>query len=170
MEINPIQNIKKIQIKKYQFASIPILIVVAGFLLNSFLNVAVAKYISLFGLMLYVVVIMQFRVTKAVLPKSSGNSVLAPIFGKVTKLEKNTITIQKRFFQPADLRVSFQTEICTFSKGSVSRFEVSSQLGRLVGIAIGKIECRCKIPENFVILVENGENVKAGETVLAETR
>lgn len=169
MEINPIQNIKKIQIKKYQFASIPILIVVAGFLFNSFLEITVAKYISLFGLMLYVAVIMQFRVTKAVPLKSSGNFVLAPIFGKVTKLENNTITIRKSFFQPADLRISFKTEICTFSKGIVSRFEVSSQLGRLVGIAIGKIECRCKIPENFTILIESGKNVKAGETILAET-
>lgn len=169
-EINPDQYLLRIQKQKYKIALFPILLVIAGFLLQTRFQIDLLKYISLAGLLGYVFIIMLHRVNKAVPPISEKSIVLAPISGKVTSLNNGSIEITKNAFAPIDLRcASMNDEIdISWKKGKFIFFEQNCRLpGKLIGMVAGRARCNCNFPDHFTVVVKSGDKLIAGESILA---
>ena len=164
----PIEYLTKIQKLKYKAAIFPILIVFISFGLNIIFKIDQAKYLSIIGLIWYIFIIIQFRVRRNYPPESVTGIVLSPIYGKVTKIEDNSIIIKKNFFQAADIRYSGQNIEMKIKSTKVIYFEEQPTLtGKLIGVVLSSAICICKIPDDLKIEVDLDEQVVSGETILA---
>ena len=167
-EYTPVEYLTKIQKLKYKAAIFPILLVIISFGLNMIFELDQAKYLSIIGLIWYILIIMQFRVRRNVPPESELKIILSPIYGKVTKIDDNCITIKKGFFQPADIRYAGQNfDVIIQSKQAIFFEEQPSLAGKLIGVISSSAICICKIPEEWKVEINIGDNVVAGETILA---
>jgi len=167
-EYTPVEHLTKIQKLKYKAAFFPILLVIVSFVLNMIYGIDQAKYLSIFGLIWYIIIIIQFRVRRNYPPKSKTEIALSPIYGKVTEIEDRSITIKKGFFQSADIRYAGQNIEVTIKSKQVNYFEEQPSLaGRLIGIISSSGICICGIPEGWKIELNIGDKVAAGETILA---
>ena len=167
-EYTPIEYLTKIQKLKYKAAIFPILLVIISFGLNMIFEFDQAKYLSVIGLIWYIFIIIQFRVRRNYPPESETEIVLSPIYGKVTKIEGNSITIKKGLFHAADIRHSGQNIEVIIKSKQVNYFEEQPSLaGRLIGVISSSGICICGIPEGWKIELNVGDKVAAGETILA---
>lgn len=168
IEYTPVEYLTKIQKLKYKAAIYPILLVIISFGFNMIFEFDQAKYLSVIGLIWYILIIIQFRVRRNYPPESETNIVLSPIYGKVVKIEENSITIKKGFFQSADFRYSGQNiEVKIISK-QVNYFDEQAILiGKLIGIIPSSAICICEIPNDWKIEINTGDKVVAGESILA---
>ncbi|MBN2460856.1 MAG: hypothetical protein JXB60_04555 [Candidatus Cloacimonetes bacterium] len=171
-DYNPLEYILKIQRLKLRIAIIPVLIVLVSFAINYSLRLDVVKYISLFGLLLYFFINLIFHYRRAVAPEEAGTVFWSPISGKIKEIdnEKHTITISKRFFDPADIRCpgnDFCDDFMILSHRAVL-FENKCRLaGRLIGILPGPARCICILKENMKSEIRINARVTAGDTPIA---
>lgn len=167
-EYTPVKYLTKIQKLKYKAAIFPILLVVISFVLNMFFELDQAKYLSIIGLIWYIFIIIQFRVRRNYPPESETEIVLSPIYGRVSKIENNSITIKKGFFQSADIRYLGQNIEVKIDSRKVIYFEEQPTLnGKLIGVVPSSAMCICKIPVGWKIEINIDDKVIAGETILA---
>ena len=169
-KINPDQYLLNIQKQKYKIAVFPILLVLAGFLLQNRFQIELSKYISLAGLLGYIFIVMLHRVNKAIPPISEEGVVFSPISGKISSLDNGMIEITKNAFNPIDLRCAFRSDEINISwkKGKFKFYEQNCILpGKLIGMVAGRATCICNFPDNFNVVVKTGEKVIAGESILA---
>ena len=167
-EYTPVEYLTKIQKLKYKSAISPILLVFISFGLNIIFELDQAKYLSIIGLIWYIFIILKFRVRRNYPPKSENEIILSPIYGRIIKIENNSIIIKKGFFQPADMRYAGQSIEVKIESKQVSYFEEQPNIaGRLIGIIASSAICICKIPEDWKIEKNIGDRVVAGETILA---
>ena len=163
----PVEYLTKIQKLKYRAAIFPILLVIISFGLNMIFELDQAKYLSIIGLIWYIFIIIQFRVRRNYPPESETEIILSPIYGKVTKIEDNSIAIKKGFFQAADIRYSGQNIEVKIDSPKVIYFEKQPTLtGKLIGVVSSSATCVCEIPKGWNIEINLGDKVVAGETIL----
>ena len=164
----PVEYLTKIQKLKYKAAIFPILLVVISFVLNILFELDQAKYLSIIGLIWYIFIIIQFRVRRNYPPESETEIVLSPIYGRVTKIENNSITIKKGVFQAADIRYPGQNIEVKIDSRKVTYFEEQPTLtGKLIGVVSSSAMCICEILDDWKIEINIGNKVVAGETILA---
>ena len=167
-DYTPIGYLAKIQKLKYKAAIFPILLVFISFGLNMIFELDQAKYLSIIGLIWYILIIIQFRVRRNYPPESENEIVLSPIYGRVTKIEDNSITIKKGFFQAADIRYSGQNVEVKIDSKKVTYFEEQPTLtGKLIGVVSFSAICICEVSKDWKAEVNIGGKVVAGETILA---
>ncbi len=168
VDYTPIEYLTKIQKLKYRAAILPVLLVIFSFGLNMIYEIDQAKYFSVIGLFWYILIIIQFRVTRNHPPEIEAEIILSPIYGKVTKIEDGFITIKKGLFQSADIRYAGQNIQVKIKSKKVNYFEEQPSLsGRLIGVISSSAICICDIPEVWKIEINIGDKVVAGETILA---
>ena len=167
-EYTPVKYLSKIQKLKYKAAIFPILLVIISFAFNMIFELDQAKYLSIIGLIWYIFIIIRFRVRRNYPPESVTEIILSPIYGKVTKIENNSITIKKGVFQSADIRYPGQNIEVKIDSRKMTYFEEQPALtGKLIGVVPSSAMCICEIPENWNIQITIGDKVIAGETMLA---
>jgi hypothetical protein len=149
---------------KYRFAIIPLALVAGGFVLDSALHVSWSRWITLAGLVGYVVVQMAFRLRRPCPAQHDHPVVLSPLYGRVTAVDGNQITITKGLFHPADVCASL-AQFATVGMHVTTQSD--EEQGVLIGAAPGRVVISCTIPAGFSIVVQPGAAVKAAETVLA---
>lgn len=168
---NPTEYLLKIQKIKYNEALIPILLIFSSFAINFIKPYSFVKYLSLLGLLAFFFISLKYRIRKNIPPEESG-IILSPVYGVVTALDLSTsqLTIKKGFFTPADYRFPAQLDKVVFiiDKGKITLFETTCHIpGKLIGILPLSASIICNIPEGFKIMVEEGQKIIAGETILA---
>jgi len=104
----PLEYLTKIQKLKYKAAFYPILLVVLSFVFNLIFKLDHLKYFAIIGLIWHIITIIKFKVSRNVPPESETEILLSPIYGKINKISKNSITIKKNLFQAADIRYTGQ--------------------------------------------------------------
>ena len=162
-EYTPVECLTKIQKLKYKAAIFPILLVVISFILNLFFELDQAKYLSIFGLIWYIFIIIQFRVRRNYPPESETEIILSPIYGKVTKIENNSITIKKGVFQSADIRYPGQNIEVKIDSRKVTYFEEQPALtGKLIGVLPTPAICICEIPDDWKIEIDIDDKAISG--------
>jgi len=167
--LTPASYLSKVQKLKYKVAIFPILLVFISFIINMTFGIDQVKYLSVIGLVWYIIIIMKFRVKKAYPHKKENKILLSPIHGKIIKIEENSISIKRGIFDPADLRYSGQEMEVDLSSNNIKYFEEEPEVpGKLIGIILSSGICKCSVPNDWEIVVRSGEKVSAGETILAE--
>lgn len=171
---NPTEYLLKIQRIKYNEAIIPILLIFSSFAINFIKPYSFVKYLSLIGLLAFFFISLKYRIRKNIPPQESG-IILSPVYGTITSLNLSTaeFTIKKGFFTPVDYRYPGRSEKVEFiiKQGNLTLFETASQLpGKLIGILPLSASIICKLPEGFMIMIEAGQKVIAGETILAKEK
>ena len=167
-EYTPVEYLSKIQKLKYKAAIFPILLVIISFGFNMIFELDQAKYLSIIGLIWYIFIIIRFRVRRNYPPESVTEIILSPIYGKVTKIENNSITIKKGVFQSADIRYPGQNIEVKIDSGKVTYFEEQPALtGKLIGVLPSPVICICEIPDDWEIEINIDDKVIAGETIMA---
>ena len=168
LNYTPVEYLAKIQKLKYKAAVFPILLVIISFGTNLLFDIDQAKYLSVIGLIWYIFIIIQFRITRNYPPESETEIILSPIYGKVTKIEGGSITIKKGSFQSADFRYTGQNIEVKIKSKQVTYFEDQPSLaGRLIGVISTSAICICEMPTDWKIEINVGDKVVAGETILA---
>jgi len=171
-QYNPLDIILKIQRLKFKALALPLILIIIGFSIYSFLKIDAAKYLSLAGLLYYAFISMRFYYRKNV-PPQIENAVLSPVNGRVIEVdpEQRVVILKKGFFSPADVRRPSSDTILTFSVFSTKFVMLDHQTilaGKLIGILPGTALCNCMIPTSHSFVIEANQRVIAGETVLAE--
>lgn len=167
-EYTPVEYLTKIQKLKYKAAIFPILLVIISFGLNMIYQLDQVKYLSILGLIWYILIIIRFRIRRNVPPKNESEIILSPIYGTITKIDINMITIKKGLFQAADIRYPGYEINLKFTSKFINLFEKKPNLaGKLIGVVSCKSKCVCTIPDDWNINVHPGDKVIAGETILA---
>ncbi|MBT4331948.1 MAG: hypothetical protein HOD64_01610 [Candidatus Cloacimonetes bacterium] len=165
----PTDYLAKLQKIKYRAAIFPILLVFASFGINIIFEIDQAKYLSIIGLLWYLLIIMRFRISRNHLPESKNEILLSPIYGKIVKIDGNIITIKKGIFQPADLRYSGHIFDVEIKSKQIKYFEDQPHLaGKLFGVVSTSALCICTIPNGWKINAKFDDKVVSGETILAE--
>jgi len=100
-DYTPLGYLTKNQKLKYKAAFYPILLVVLSFVFNLILELDHLKYFAIIGLIWHIITISRFKVSRNIPPESETEILLSPIYGKITKISKNSITIKKGIFQAA---------------------------------------------------------------------
>lgn len=150
---------------KYRFAIIPMAFIAGGFALDSTLHVSWARWVTLAGLIGYVVVQMLFHLRRPRPKQYDHPVILSPVYGRVITMDGNRITISKGFLSPADVCAS----LAEFDHAGmhIAAHDDEDQ-GTLIGVLPGAKVLHCVIPEGFNITVQPGAAVKAAETILAQ--
>ncbi len=168
LDYTPVEYLSKIQKLKYKTAVFPILLVIISFGSNLLFDIDQAKYLSVIGLIWYIFIIIQFRITRNFPPESETKIIISPIYGKVTKIEDGSITIKKGIFRSADIRYAGQNIEVKIKSKQVNYFEDDPSLaGRLIGVISTPAICICEIPNDWKIKINIGDKIVAGETILA---
>jgi hypothetical protein len=171
-DYNPVEYLIKIQRLKLKAVLIPLGIIIVSFAINILLKIDLSKYFSLFGLMLYILISLRYRIQKNI-PPDIEQQILSPINGKITQINKdrNEISIKKSFFHPAEIRSPSNDDTIKFNINSrnFSLFEERSEVaGKLIGIVPSNAECTINITGEYEININPGQKVIAGETIIAE--
>lgn len=170
-EYNPWDILIRIHRLKLKASILPLLIIISCFFLDAVISFRPARYVSLAGLVLYFLVVLRFRIRKTAPPETAGK-ILAPVSGRVTEIGDLYLIIYKSIFRAADIRLASadQRVLLEFSSGKSIIFEQENgKAGRLIGIAPGRITCRCQFPAEYRVIVTTGSVLTAGESILAET-
>lgn len=185
---NPVSILWEINRIKFKKAAIPLILIIASFLLQMKLGIENIKFISLLGLALYLYVVLGYRVKKNI-PNCSSQEVLAPINGKIVSISSDgdyhTIIIRKRTKDTAEIRnasyneslekesdkLSFHNEqdvhwIIETGKPIILSKEEEFLQGRMIGFVPYSATCKVRLNKKFNIAVDK-ENVISGVTVLA---
>jgi len=173
-EFTPISFLMLVQKAKLRAAAAPILLVLIGLGLSVYTPFLYAKYISLFGLLLYFITISRFRIRKRISSEIEMQTIYSPINGTISDTYENdakiTITIRKGFFQPAEIRcpsADKNVEV-SFEKGKITWFERSTaQPKKMNGIVPVSAICKCSFPKEYKLQVQKGNKVVAGESKIA---
>ncbi|MBN1948293.1 MAG: hypothetical protein JW784_00985 [Candidatus Cloacimonetes bacterium] len=169
-EYNPWDTLIRIHRLKLKASILPLLIIIACFILDAVISFRPARYVSLAGLILYFLVVIRFRIRKTVPPEAAGK-ILAPVSGRVTEIGNLHVIISKSIFRAADIRIAsadprVQIEFCS-GKPIIFEHE-NGKAGNLIGIAPGRITCLCQFPADYNVKVTHGSVLTAGESILAE--
>ncbi|MCB5230689.1 MAG: hypothetical protein WCX83_02335 [Candidatus Cloacimonas sp.] len=107
--LNPTETIVTITKMKYKNAMVPLLLVVVSVGLDYFFAFEYSRYLSLFGLIVFLITLRVYRLNN-VTNITSNNALVSPISGKVTSIEKTDteiiVTINKNFHNTSDIRLS----------------------------------------------------------------
>jgi len=168
---NPTEYLLKIQKIKYSNASIAIILILAGFAINFIYPLSFVKYLSLLGLIFYIIISLKYHIKKNI-PPEEENIVLSPIYGFIKEIdhESNIIVIKKRIFSPADFRCGTDDENIQFEieSGELTTFEDHSKIpGKLIGILPLSALIICRLTNDYEILIQENRKVASGETVIA---
>lgn len=113
-DYNPPKNLLAIAKIKFKWALLPIGIIVISLALQMLYDIGNLRYLSIFALLYYLVLLLLFRIDKAIGP-AEENELLSPIHGKVIAIheqdKENLIVIRKLFHHPADLRLSDDNDL-----------------------------------------------------------
>ena len=169
--ITPTHFLLLIQKKKYKFLLIPILLVLISFVANFYISHDFLKLLSLIGFILYLFISFLFRVKRLhSISDNNDQAILSPIYGIIKTISPQKIVIEKRWFDPIELRhatncekvtIKFNKEITTFQKNNAI-------VGQLYGLVMGKVICSIEIPENMTVLMQPRESVQAGISLLCD--
>lgn len=171
--LTPTAYLVQIQKKKYTYLLFPIFLVLVSFIGNFYQDHWFLKILSLIGFGLYLFISFLFRIKRIYQPVATEkNSIVSPIYGSITTLSDQEIIIQKRWFDPIEIRYPSNLEKTElhFDKSITSFHHQPSQIGQLYGIVLGKVSCKIQIPSNMTILVHNHDSVQAGISLLAEKK
>jgi hypothetical protein len=192
-KIMPLNCIRQLQFQKYKTAMLPILIIIAGFILR--LSGIVLPMISLLmGLSLaaYLIILFIFRMGNPTIPEKE-NLLLSPVHGKVLSVERANsmvkIRIAKSFFDPIEIRCPLglhqkvdETDIVFHygvheiqmsfgSKDPLIFNEHGMVRGSLLGLLRGSYYIILTMNEAILsreLNIKKDDVVVAGQTVLAE--
>ncbi len=163
-DLNPIDIINKIQTAKYRKIALPILLVIASFILNHFYQIEETKYIALLGLIWYIFIFMQFKVNRV--GNVGENIICSPISGKVVKVSNSQILIKKSWFDSIDIRFSGLDENCLFWAKKPVILKNGKTTGKLTGYTVGKNSCKIEFGEEWEVIVEVGQKLISGDSIL----
>ncbi|MCD4817886.1 MAG: hypothetical protein K8S23_04280 [Candidatus Cloacimonetes bacterium] len=165
------KHLLQVQRIKYKYMAVPAVIVFGSFFTNFYVEKDALKYISLFGLLLYLAILFYFKINRSFEP-DKGKSILSPITGSVISFDEQNkiVIIKKKFQQNIEIRnPSEDDEIVPIYKGKTNIFVRNSQLkGELIGVILGSGFCELKIPLGFVPKVSVGDIVHSGETIFSK--
>jgi len=173
-KFNPTEYMLKIQKLKFKSAGIPIFLVISGFALNFVYPAEFVKYLSLLGLLLYIIISAKYRVKRNI-PPEENDIVLSPIYGIIDGIDIDSMTVnfKKGFISPADFRCSSNDDDIGFDvlAGKLTVFEEHPDLrGKLIGILPGSARVICSLNSKYEIVVSIGERISSGETVIARKK
>jgi len=171
---NPTEYLLKIQKIKYSKASIAIILIFAGFAINFIYPLSFVKYLSLLGLIFYIIISLKYHIKKNI-PPEEQNIVLSPIYGIIKEIDLNTksITIKKSILSPADFRCGTDDKNIKFEIefGELTNFEDHSKIpGKLTGILPLSALVICRLTNVYEIVIQENQKVVSGETVIARKR
>ena len=176
---------KKVQVLKYKYALIPLVLVVGSFFLSNKLPQNIVQILSTTGLILYLMILFKFRLGRVGIEMES-NAILSPISGKIKSINEDNskveIKIVKNNFDSCAIRFTFaddewennclinqNTDIkCEFSseKILINKSEQSRQ-ALLAGFILQPTECLISFPkEKIKANVKIGDKCFAGRTTL----
>jgi hypothetical protein len=163
---NPITVVSAIQKTKFKFAGIPILLVLISFI-GSYKDAAEwTNYLALAGLILYLLVVMLFRVNRRLRYLDEQPSLVFPINGKIIELEPGRLSIAKKIFEPAEIRWAGQDFNLQSLAGKIYIFDAEcSTAGRLIGVAPFSAICQLAVPPTLAEKYKVGMKVQAGQAV-----
>jgi hypothetical protein len=192
-EIMPLGCIKQWQFQKYKSAMIPVVIILAGFILT--LSRIEIPYISIIlglSLVAYFAVLFIYRYGDPKIPEQN-NVIVSPVTGKVFSVDRAGGTVQiriaKAFIDPIDLRcpigmkenidnsnvlIPFGDHEIQMSFGEKKPFifhEPGKVAGSFLGLLKGSYHVTIRFDEtilNQTLTIKKGDIVHAGETILAE--
>ncbi|HNX00100.1 MAG TPA: hypothetical protein PLE74_00360 [Candidatus Cloacimonadota bacterium] len=195
--ITPLNCIRQLQFQKYKAALVPIIIILAGFLLK--LNgieipVIITSIVMGISFAAYLVVLYIYRLGNPKIP-TEENILLAPVHGLVHSVEMVNgmvrIRIDKSFFDPIEIRcpVTVPVSITDLEDG-MPYGEHSIQLNfgekmplvfhehgtvpaSLLGLVRGGFHVSVSFNEAILknpVEIKKGDVVIAGETILAELK
>ncbi len=161
MNYNPNEVFVKIKKLEFKFLLLPLLLIIADFIIVLNYKITTLKYFSLALLIIYFFIKILFRIDKITV-ENSENTIKSPITGKVIQVEKDKIIIEKGMFEKADIRSSF----ATFKpiKGKIYIFADYNEQSILIGVAPGYIKMEIILPENANITLQPNQKVIAGVT------
>lgn len=184
---HPHDMILKAQKLKYKALALPAILIIICFVLSlNNIDGTIVKYASFTSLLVYLYLIILYRY-KRFINKPEDNEVVAPVNGKV--INKNClpngciVTIQKPFFASAEIITCTKSDIpkvLDMHSDCVS-WEIKSKNAKifinetvnyqaiLIGLVPGPAICEVFIPSKYSVLVSEGDSLKAGESILAET-
>lgn len=167
---NPFEVISKIHSQKYKTAIIAFVLVATGFLLNLLLNISWAKYLTLFGLLVYIFILIIFKFNK-IIPEITAGEIVSPINGKIISISDNEIIIEKGIFSPAEFRIASEDPLfsltCIKGKAFIY-YEDQVIAGTLAGIVPGFATIKITIPPKYKIIVDSKIKCKSGITIIAK--
>ncbi len=177
--------LKEIQLLKYKYALLPLILVIGSFFLSVKLPLNTVRILSLTGMILYLILLFKFRIGRAGL-ETKSNEILSPVYGIIKSIEEKEsnveVVIYKNYFVPCGIRFTFDNDvweneslvnsktnvICNFSSKKIlkNRTDQSTQ-GNLAGFLLSSSECVVSLPKNKIaISVKTGEKCFAGKTTL----
>ena len=162
------KQLLQIQKIKYKYMSVPAIIVLGSFFANFYVENDNLKFISLFGLLLYLVILFYFKINRSFQPDKE-ESVLSPITGTVASFDEQSriVKIKKKFHHNIEIRNPSEIdEIIPNFTGKTNIFVINSQLkGELIGVMIGSGMSELKIPVNHISKISVGEFVHSGQSI-----
>lgn len=163
---NPITVVSAIQKTKFKFAGIPILLVLISFV-GSYREAGEwTNYLALAGLILYLFVVMLFRLNRRLRYLDEQPSLVFPINGKIIELEPGKMIIAKKIFEPAEIRWAGQDFTLQSLAGKIYIFEPEcNTVGRMIGVAPFSAVCNLAVPEALAKKYKVGMKVEAGQAV-----
>jgi hypothetical protein len=165
------KHLLQVQKIKYKFMTIPLIVVLGSLITSRFINMDYLKFVSLFGLILYIIIMLYFKIDRLFTPDRK-ESILSPISGKILSFDKHSrlVIIKKTFRQNVEIRNPSEDEqIEPIFNKKVNLFIKKSILkGELIGVFIGSGLCELKIPLNYILKVQIGEIVTSGDIIFTK--
>jgi len=186
---NPIHVQLAIQKYKYKYAVIPLSIVLIPFLLSTKSEASYLRYISVTGLICFLIVLFFFRLRKTI-PEIREGEILAPMNGVIVKVTKSAnqtvIILGKKWYHYSDIRTTTEEDSIDATqltiKNHMAQWKITSvrtrlyengtvgYKGRLIGIVPFNCSAELSIKGKFSLNVKEGDKVESGITVLAEIK
>lgn len=167
---NPTHILKKVLTAKYKASILPVLVILIN--LFFFTGYRWSVYLSLAAFLAFIYISIRYRVYNAV-PPEEEDAILSPIHGKVQSVDESTHTviIKKSPFHHADYRASGGEMEYELKAGIKLIFEEDiSRPGYLVGIIPTTAKCKCVLPAEYQLEVQQGEKLYAGESIIARKK
>ncbi len=161
MNYNPSDVYIKIKKLEFKFLLLPLVLIIANFIIVYFYHYTKLKYLSLLLLIIYFFIKFLFRIDRIDVP-NSGNTLKTPVSGTIVNIENDFLIIKKRLWDKSDIRYSLAE--FTFTKGLVFIFSKVKVQSVLIGVVPGIAICKVVLPENYKFTATLGQKVISGVT------
>ncbi len=164
---NPTKVIAGIQKQKLIAALIPILLVLASFVINIYFPTNWTQYISLTGLIMYFIISMAFKINRRLFYPENEPKLVFPISGKIVEINSEYIEVSKKTFDIADLRFAGADFSVNDIKGKIFLFSENNSVGELIGVVPYNATCKISLPAKADIDFKIGDKVVAGDVIIS---
>lgn len=165
MDFNSPDIFIKIKKLEFKYLLVPLLLIIANFILVYIYKMVHLKYISIGLLIIYFFIKLLFRISRIDV-EISDKQIKAPVCGTVQEIQSNEIVIKKSLFDKSDIRKSNAEFL--FIKGKPHILQDNTTQSALIGVVPGIALCKVTLPQNSKIKVKTGDKVKAGISDLGE--